>query len=409
VTYADPANVLSDLSKDALAEERIRLTRYCARFVGDYDIADDLAQETLLEALRHVTGLRDRSVWRSWLIGIARNVCLRYVKERTRERERRAEGDIAHMLAEQVPDDSENPLQVLERDEREKLLDRAMNFLAAGARDLLVQRYVEDLPTTEISARQGLTENLVNVRLHRSRAALRQILFSEPFREEVAAFGLRGGEEESDGWQQTNIWCPRCGENKLLGRYTPDSENPVFVVRCISCQENLGVDFTSNHVFFDTKRVLRGVKGFKPALNRLHHWWYEQEQHAVSHRKQYCFFCGRATDVVFSPPPGTPERFRGVMQYYAVCPSCKRFAGPTALGMAAVHPEVQRFWRRYPRMRGLDHVTVLLNNGAKGTLARFESVTDSARIELLFSDEDARLLELRSSDASMTEKEEVSE
>jgi hypothetical protein len=62
-------------------EERARLVQFCSRLTGNVDVAEDLAQETLLEAWRHLHNLRDHSKRQQWLCGIARNVCLRWQRK----------------------------------------------------------------------------------------------------------------------------------------------------------------------------------------------------------------------------------------------------------------------------------------------------------------------------------------
>ena len=58
--------------------ERARLVRLCAILSGDGDAAEDLAQETLLEAWRHRHKVTDAHGVDRWLMAIARNVCLRW-------------------------------------------------------------------------------------------------------------------------------------------------------------------------------------------------------------------------------------------------------------------------------------------------------------------------------------------
>src|SRR5262249_38772434 len=65
-----------------LAAERTRLVQRCAQLVGDWDVAEDLAQETLLQAWRVRRSLRDAAGMSSWLVAIARYVCLRYRRQR---------------------------------------------------------------------------------------------------------------------------------------------------------------------------------------------------------------------------------------------------------------------------------------------------------------------------------------
>src|SRR6266567_3288194 len=73
---------LIEISNDletVLPAERARLVRLCTTITGNGDVAEDLAQETLLEAWRHLHELRDPERRAQWLSGIARNVCLRFL------------------------------------------------------------------------------------------------------------------------------------------------------------------------------------------------------------------------------------------------------------------------------------------------------------------------------------------
>ena len=67
------------------APVRRRLVRLCAVISGDPAAAEDLAQETLLEAWRNAHKLHDPSGAERWLAAIARNVCLRNARRRGRE------------------------------------------------------------------------------------------------------------------------------------------------------------------------------------------------------------------------------------------------------------------------------------------------------------------------------------
>jgi hypothetical protein len=65
--------------------QRRRLVRLCASLSGDRDAAEDLAQETLLEAWRNAGKLTDPAGVDRWLAAVARNVCKRWARGRARE------------------------------------------------------------------------------------------------------------------------------------------------------------------------------------------------------------------------------------------------------------------------------------------------------------------------------------
>lgn len=85
---ADDQDQWADVShlESVLPHEWPRLVRLCAHFSGDRDAAEDLAQETLLEAWRHQDQLRDWQGYSAWLSAIARNVSLRWLRKYGHER-----------------------------------------------------------------------------------------------------------------------------------------------------------------------------------------------------------------------------------------------------------------------------------------------------------------------------------
>lgn len=390
---------------EELPAERNRLVRLCARLTGNYDAAEDLAQEALYEAWRQAGNLRDESVWRSFVSGIARNVCLRWLRGQGKELSYRAHdgvwGDpdpLSAALESEAAADPFDVAEALEHAELARIIDRAMYLLSPDARELLVERYVDDLPQAEMAERRGMTENALGVRVHRAKGSLLKLLATPEFRRDAASYGLITP-DSAQGWQETRLWCPRCGRCRLQGRFKTAEEegdepsdspqDPFFAVRCPECDRALGYDFSSAHPALSAPRVLGDIRGFKPALNRLSAWYHEYYQTGLERGIVACPVCASRASLTTSPPIGTPPYLSQIRGLYTACTRCHRVCAVTSSGVAFHLPEVQQFWRNHPRMALLEEQPIVVN-GRDAVLVRFASRTDSATLEVALAREDFR-------------------
>src|SRR5262249_11459258 len=151
------------------------------------DSADDVAQETLLEAWRHLAALSASEGFDAWLTAICRNVCRRYLRGRGRLAARqvrlpshpaREEGaDLDDTGPLDLPDPlAVDPSDELDRQDLETLLDHALGYLPKSARELVELCYLAEVPQREVALRLGLTIGALEARLHRARRQLRQVL-----------------------------------------------------------------------------------------------------------------------------------------------------------------------------------------------------------------------------------------
>ncbi len=218
-----------------LAAERPRLVRLCARLSGNWDAAEDLAQETLLQAWHHADRLSDWQQAAPWLSAIARNLCLHWSRRHYREQGRltqSAYADLPSALHAAAQSHTDFDLEFeLERQELVTLLDRALALLPPETRTVLIQKYVEESPYAE---QIGLSENAVAVHAHRGRRAFQRVLANE-LRTEAATYGLI--DRVRDTWDETRIWCPWCGNRRLCGRFQKSASTGVFDLRCPACND----------------------------------------------------------------------------------------------------------------------------------------------------------------------------
>ena len=365
--------------ESVLPAERTRLVRFCARLTGNVDAAEDLAQETLIEAWRSAHKLTDSRGYSQWLSAVARNVCLRWLRHQSRDTQRYLrlgdDDDPATLALDGALAEDGNLTVDLERAELARLLDRALELLPPDTRRVMIERCVEESPQAEVAARLGLSESAVAVRLHRGKLALRRLLANE-LRDEAGAYGLFGPDAAS--WQETRIWCTTCGQRRLLGRFIP--ANGELILRCPGCHSEPGTT-ACHHVSYIG--LFDGIHGHKAALSRVLRWANTYYRPALRQGLAPCTHCGRPAPLRMGLPPGHPHE-RGADRYYHVaCARCDYPENNSSLGALLLGlPEGSRFWRQHPRIRFLP-VREVEARGRAAVVVGFESVTDTARLEAL--------------------------
>ena len=141
-----------------------------ARVAGDQAVAEDLLQETLLEAVRSAGGFRGESALSTWMCSIARRRLARHY-----ERERRAE--VARRSFHLVAGTTTASTESAEADfERQDEVVRALGRLPALQRQVLVFKYLEDMSVQEIAERVNRSRVQVQSLLQRGRDSLRRQL-----------------------------------------------------------------------------------------------------------------------------------------------------------------------------------------------------------------------------------------
>lgn len=353
-----------ELAPDTVLErERTRLVRLCTCLTGDPAAAEDLAQETLIEAWRIKDRLYDSDGLPAWLNAIARNVCLRWSRCNGRERSRTEKVDsIEDLFAVDI-----DPHAELEREELADLLGRALSLLPPETRQALIQCYVEERPRGEVAARLGVSEGAVGMRLMRGRLALRHAL-AGTLRDHALVYGIYspGGE-----WEHSRIWCPGCGDARLSLRI--DRERKSFTARCESC----GTD-TVDHA----AEYLSRVTGHRRILLRSFREAHDYFRNGLATGSVACGYCRNPVPLRSGLPPELTHSSKMLDGVHAHCRTCGTLSFQPESGLVLTLPEVARFWRKQNRMRMLPGRSVDFG-GRPGRLTRFESVTGTEALEVI--------------------------
>ena len=151
-----------------------RVYRAARAIVRDEQEAEDVMQQTYVNAFTHLRQFNGSSQFSTWLTRIAINESLARVRRQGRYEVFDDELSGIEPLASRNP--AENPeRQVFTRELRE-LLEWAIDTLPDGAREVFVLREVEGLSTADVAECLGVSADVVKTRLSRGRAALRRIL-----------------------------------------------------------------------------------------------------------------------------------------------------------------------------------------------------------------------------------------
>ncbi len=152
----------------------------CYRIMGDYDDANDCAQETFVKIYRNIHSFKFKSSFATWAYRIAVNTCRNSLTSSHARFRKRAmsldQSGISDRNPLDAPDRRWDPQESLDRDEGGREVRRAVNSLPADLRILVVLRDFEDKPYDEIAILCGMKLGTVKSKLARARRILRGLL-----------------------------------------------------------------------------------------------------------------------------------------------------------------------------------------------------------------------------------------
>jgi RNA polymerase sigma-70 factor (ECF subfamily) len=143
--------------------------RYLYYRIGDRQAAEDLTADVFVRMIRAIPAYRPRSVtFQAWLFQIARNIAIdHYRKMKHRDH---AE------LEENMVDHEENVDASVDRSLTNAHLKQALAKLSDDQRDVLVMRFVANMPITQVAQTLHKSEDAVKGLQRRGLLALRAIL-----------------------------------------------------------------------------------------------------------------------------------------------------------------------------------------------------------------------------------------
>ncbi len=167
-----------------VAKHKNRIFNVCYWFLGDYQEADDIAQETFIKIYRSLGKFRLESAFSTWVFRIAINSCKNRLTSSAYKQKARTisidnpGGQPESGGTDVFHDRAASPSEQLEQKERMHQIRRGINALAPEQREVITLRDIQGLSYSEISEVTGASLGTVKSRLARARMELRNSLGS---------------------------------------------------------------------------------------------------------------------------------------------------------------------------------------------------------------------------------------
>ena len=153
------------------------LVNYVYRYLGDYDGADDIVQETFVRVYNHIDSYKPVAKFSTWIYTIATNLA------RTQYRRQQRWGffginksNLDEREEVQFPDQEVLPDEIAGNAILHEHVEEALSKLPAPFREIVILFSIEEKSYEEICEITGQNMGTVKSRLNRGRAKLRELL-----------------------------------------------------------------------------------------------------------------------------------------------------------------------------------------------------------------------------------------
>jgi len=185
--YFQADNILIEKSqrgdREALNElirkHQDRAYQYAFRLTRNPDIAADVVADAFVRINNALKNFKGNAAFTTWLYRIITNC---YLDQRKREK---GKGNLSldsgfqqddEDITREIEDPGRTPDELVERNQREALLQKALGQLPEFQKSMIVMYHAEQLSYEEIAESLDITIGTVKSRLNRARISLREIL-----------------------------------------------------------------------------------------------------------------------------------------------------------------------------------------------------------------------------------------
>jgi len=179
---SDESLTLSVLNGDLTAFEEL-VNRYkkpvfsiVYRMVGQYQEAEDITQEVFVNVYQKLYQFDRNKKFAPWIYRIATNASISALRRKKNVINLDFDEAYGKSYEDYNTASSSDPQLLCERQELRQFINEAINKLPESYRAVIILRYQMDLSNQEIAEIMEVSKENIEVRIHRARKALRQII-----------------------------------------------------------------------------------------------------------------------------------------------------------------------------------------------------------------------------------------
>lgn len=156
-----------------------RLYRYARHRIDNEQDIEDIVQNALISATKHIESFRGESTLFTWLVSICRNEISRHLKKSSRARDffyPFLNDDILRAIVESLESPVEDqPEARTLRDDMKSVIQLALDQLPEKYASVLEMKYIEGQSSLEIARQFNIGDSAVQSLLARARRAFREV------------------------------------------------------------------------------------------------------------------------------------------------------------------------------------------------------------------------------------------
>jgi hypothetical protein len=188
----------------------------------------------------------------------------------------------------------------------------------------------------------------------------------------------------------TRIWCPLCGQRRLVGAFAVvDAAGGIrrLALSCPDCFAGSDLAFASS----GGPAMFGAVRGYRAALLRVMGWCRERLLDRPAERRSACARCGAPTATEVRSDAHGPPALRGVHRVFESCAACGQVNDVLLAGLAGATVAGRRFWRDHPRAV-VPPERLVDAEGAPAVVTGLRAVGTAARLDVVLSLDRLRVL-----------------